>query len=97
MAHDHQRPRRRSVLRHRLLAFEARLREVRQRRDEQRAQRHAQRTAQVAAQQAAIDPHDHAAMLVRWQHWLAWLQAQRLEVEQRMAARASGDDEEVTA
>ncbi len=97
MPNDHQRSRRRTALRHRLLAFEARLRELRQRRAEQRAQRQAHRTAQAAAQQAAIDPHDHAAMLVRWQHWLAWLQAQRLEVEQRMAARASGDDEEATA
>jgi uncharacterized membrane protein len=41
-----------------------------------------------------IDAHDHASMLVRWQHWCAWLDAQRREVEQRIASRAAPSTEE---
>jgi len=35
-----------------------------------------------------VDAHDHAAMLVRHGHFVSWLEAQRLEVEQRLAGRA---------
>ncbi len=42
-----------------------------------------------------VDAHDHAAMLQRHAHFVAWLDAQRLEVEQRLAGRAlHGDGEE---
>ncbi len=35
-----------------------------------------------------VDAHDHAAMLQRHAHFVSWLEAQRLEVEQRLAGRA---------
>jgi len=36
----------------------------------------------------AVDAHDHAAMLTRHAHFVSWLEAQRLEVEQRLDGRA---------
>jgi hypothetical protein len=66
-------------------------------RERWRQWRHARATAApMSSKHTApiIDAHDHAAMLVRWQHWCAWLEAQRLEVEQRIASRAARSDEE---
>ncbi len=39
---------------------------------------------------------DHAAMLTRHAHWCAFLEAKRLEVEQRRASHGTGDDQEVS-
>ncbi len=42
-----------------------------------------------------VDAHDHAAMMERHAHFVGWLEAQRLEVEQRLTGRAlHGDGEE---
>ncbi len=90
MSGNKQHRMRRAELRHRLLHVEAQLRDLRHRRTAGRPQR----TADRPPVEPVIDAHDHAAMLVRWQHWLGWLEAQRLEVEQRIAARGV-DDEEV--
>lgn len=41
-----------------------------------------------------VDAHDHASMLRRHTHFIGWLEAQRLEVEQRLAGRALQRDME---
>jgi hypothetical protein len=41
-----------------------------------------------------VDAHDHGAMLERHAHFVRWLEAQRLEVEQRLRGRALHVDTE---
>ena len=52
--------------------------------------RRAAATPSAAKVYPIVDAHDHPAMLSRHTHFIGWLEAQRLEVEQRLAGRALG-------
>ncbi len=59
------------------------------------AARRATATPSTAKVYPTVDAHDHAAMMERHAHFVGWLEAQRLEVEQRLTGRAlHGDGED---
>jgi len=57
---------------------------------EYRASRQTVVVPAAAAKYPDVDAHDPAAMLQRHAHFVSWLEAQRLEVEQRLAGRVLG-------
>ncbi len=71
----------RATLRNMIVQTEAKVRE-------RIADRRAAAAPSAAKVYPTVDAHDHAAMLRRHAHFVGWLEAQRLEVVQRLAGRA---------